>query len=116
MRVAIVGSRHFAPLDRVSDYVDGLPAKASIVTGSASGVDAAATKAARARGLGVQVLSMSFEEVKDSAAAEGRRNRLVDSCDVLVAFWDGASPGTRATIERALDAGKEVHVFTSKLG
>ena len=116
MRVAVIGSRHFAPLDNVSDYVNGLPDKASIVTGGASGVDATATKAARARGLGVQVLSMSFEEVKDAAAAEGRRNRLVDSCDVLVAFWDGASPGTRATIERALDAGKEVHVFTSKMG
>lgn len=116
MRVAIIGSRHFAPLEQVTDYVDGLPAKASIVTGSASGVDAAATKAARARGLGVQVLPMSFEEVKDATAAEERRHRLVETCDVLVAFWDGASPGTRTTIERALDAGKEVHVFTSKLG
>jgi hypothetical protein len=116
MRVAIVGSRHFEPLDQVTDYVNGLPARASIVTGSASGVDAAATRAARARGLAVQVLPMSFEEVKDAVAAEGRRSRLVDSCDALVAFWDGTSPGTRTTIERALDAGKEVHVFTSKLG
>jgi NAD(P)-dependent dehydrogenase (short-subunit alcohol dehydrogenase family) len=112
VRVAIVGSRHFAALE----YVNGLPARASIVTGSASGVDAAATKAARARGLAVHVLPMSFEEVKDAAAAEGRRARLVDSCDVLVAFWDGSSPGTRTTIERALDTGKEVHVFLSKLG
>ena len=113
MRVAIVGSRHFAPLDHVTDYVNGLPARASIVTGGASGVDATATKAARARGLAVSVLPMSFEEVRDAAVAEERRHKLVNSCDVLVAFWDGASPGTRATIERALEAGKEVHVFTS---
>jgi len=115
MRVAIVGSRHFAPLEQVTEYVNGLPARASIVTGGASGVDAAATKAARARGLAVQVLPMSFEEVRDTVRAEERRTRLVDSCDVLVAFWDGASLGTRATVERALDAGKEVHVFVSKL-
>jgi hypothetical protein len=31
---------------------------------------------------------------------------------MLVAFWDGASQGTRRTIDRALDSGKEVHVFT----
>jgi hypothetical protein len=36
-------------------------------------------------------------------------------CDVLVAFWDGRSEGTRRTVERALDAGKEVHVFTTDL-
>jgi hypothetical protein len=36
---------------------------------------------------------------------------------VLVAFWDGASKGTRATVDRALDSGKEVHVFVlTKLG
>jgi hypothetical protein len=116
MRVAIVGSRHFAAMDRVTEYVNGLPARASIVTGGASGVDATATKAARARGLAVNVLPMSFEEVRDSAVAEERRTKLVDSCDVLVAFWDGGSPGTRATVERAIDAGKEVHVFTSKMG
>ncbi len=116
MRVAIVGSRHFAPLEQVTDYVNGLAERASIVTGGASGVDAAATKAARARGLSVQVLPMSFEEVRDAAVAEERRHKLVDSCDILVAFWDGSSPGTRATVERALDAGKEVHVFTPKMG
>jgi len=115
VRVGIIGSRHFGALERVADYVNGLPAGASIVTGGASGVDAAATKAARTRGLAVQVLPMSFEEVRDAVRAEERRSKLVESCDVLVAFWDGASPGTRTTVERALDAGKEVHVFTSRL-
>jgi hypothetical protein len=32
-------------------------------------------------------------------------------CDVLVAFWDGESSGTRMTIDSAIDAGKEVHVY-----
>jgi hypothetical protein len=100
-------------MDRVTEYVNGLPARASIVTGGASGVDATATKAARLRGLAVHVLPMSFEEVRDTAVAEERRTKLVDSCDVVVAFWDGASPGTRATVERALNAGKEVHVFVA---
>ena len=113
MRVAIVGSRHFSQPERVTDYVNGLPQRASIITGSASGVDAAATKAARARGIGVQVMPASLDEVSDPSRAAARNQRLVDACDVLVAFWDGNSKGTRATVERALDAGKEVHVFTT---
>jgi predicted Rossmann fold nucleotide-binding protein DprA/Smf involved in DNA uptake len=111
VRVAIVGSRRFSEPERVTEYVKGLPARASIITGSASGVDAAATKAARARGLGVQVMAASFEEVADASKSAARNQRLVDACDVLVAFWDGTSKGTRSTVERALDSGKEVHVF-----
>ena len=116
MKVAIVGSRRFAAPERVVEYVKALPPRASIITGSASGVDAAATRAARENGLPVQVMPASFEELADSSKAAARNQRLVDACDVLVAFWDGASKGTRATVERALDSGKEVHVFVTKMG
>lgn len=113
MRVAIVGSRHFSDLARVAEYVKALPPRASIITGSASGVDAAATKAARDRGSPVQVMPASFEELADATRSAARNQRLVDACDVLVAFWDGSSKGTRATVERALDSGKEVHIFVA---
>ncbi|HXM71751.1 MAG TPA: SLOG family protein [Candidatus Dormibacteraeota bacterium] len=111
MRVAIVGSRRFSEPARVSDYVNALPPRALIITGSASGVDAAATKAARAKGIPVQVIPASFDELSDAARSAARNQRLVDACDLLVAFWDGSSKGTRSTVERALDSGKEVHVF-----
>jgi predicted Rossmann fold nucleotide-binding protein DprA/Smf involved in DNA uptake len=115
LRVAIVGSRHFSDLGHVADYVKSLPAHASIITGSASGVDAEATKAAREKGVPVQVIPASFDELADPARSAARNQRLVDACDVLVAFWDGSSQGTRTTIERALDSGKEVHVFIARV-
>jgi predicted Rossmann fold nucleotide-binding protein DprA/Smf involved in DNA uptake len=111
VKVAIVGSRHFSDPDRVSEYVGSLPRGASIITGSASGVDAAATRAARAKGIPVHVIPASFDEMADRKKSAARNQRLIDACDVLVAFWDGASTGTRHTVERALDSGKEVHVF-----
>jgi predicted Rossmann fold nucleotide-binding protein DprA/Smf involved in DNA uptake len=113
VKVAIVGSRRFAESARVSDYVNSLPPRASIITGSASGVDAAATKAARAKGIAVQVMPASFDEIADASRSAARNQRLVDACDV--AFWDGRSRGTRATVERALDSGKEVHVFIGRV-
>jgi len=112
-RVGVVGSRHFPDLERVVRYVRELPAGASLVTGSASGVDATVARAARERGLPVRILGASFEEARDAGVAATRNQRLIDLCDVLVAFWDGSSPGTRRTVERALDSGKEVHVFTA---
>ncbi|MGH7765759.1 MAG: SLOG family protein [Candidatus Dormibacteraceae bacterium] len=114
MRVAIVGSRRFADTVRVTDYVNSLPPRASIITGSASGVDAAATKAARSKGIAIQVLPASFEEISDASKSAARNQKLIDACDVLVAFWDGSSQGTRATVERALDSEKEVHVFIGR--
>jgi len=115
LRVAIVGSRHFSDPVRVIDYVKSLPPRASIITGSASGVDAAATKAAREKGIPVQVIPASFDELADASKSAARNQRLVDACDVLVAFWDGGSKGTRSTVERALDSGKEVHVFIARV-
>ena len=115
MRVAIVGSRHFSDPVRVIDYVKSLPPRASIITGSASGVDAAATKAAREKGIPVQVIPASFDELADASKSAARNQRLVDACDVLVAFWDGSSKGTRSTVGRALDSGKEVHVFIARV-
>ena len=114
MRVAIVGSRHFPDLERVEAFVDALPDGTRLVTGSASGVDAAATRVARRRGLAVQVIAAGFEEARDPGVAAARNQRLVDQCDLLVAFWDGASRGTRATVDRALDSGREVQVFVSR--
>lgn len=111
-RFGIVGSRHYPELTRVADYVGTLPAGSIVVTGSASGVDAEATRVARERGLSVIKVPASFEEARDARAAATRNQKLVDQADVLVAFWDGSSTGTRRTVERALDSGKEVHVFT----
>jgi hypothetical protein len=113
-RVGIVGSRHFPDLDRVAGYVRELPAGTSLVTGSASGVDATVARAGRERGLPVRVVGASFEEARDTVVAASRNQRLVDLCDVLVAFWDGSSPGTRRTVDRALDSRKEVHVFVAR--
>jgi hypothetical protein len=112
--VAIVGSRRFPDIERVEKFVKELPPMTRLLTGSASGVDAAATRAARRRGLALQVLSASFEELNDPARAAARNQSLIDQCDSLVAFWDGVSTGTRATIDRALDSGREVHVFISE--
>ena len=106
-----MGSRHFPEMERVRDFVERLPAGAIVVTGGASGVDAIAGQAARAKALGLIKLPPRFEETTDPGASVRRNQELIDSAEVLVAFWDGQSQGTRRTIDRALESGREVHVF-----
>jgi predicted Rossmann fold nucleotide-binding protein DprA/Smf involved in DNA uptake len=111
VKVAIVGSRHFPELERVRDFVSSLPLGATVVTGGASGVDAAAGEAARSRQLGLIKLPPRFEESNDPTASARRNQELVDAAEVVVAFWDGESAGTRKTVERALESGREIHVL-----
>lgn len=47
-----------------------------------------------------------------AAAAHWRNERIAREVDVLVAFWDGRSSGTRSTIRYARDVGTLVCVLT----
>lgn len=40
-----------------------------------------------------------------------RNRQMAHNADILVAFWDGASPGTCDMIHRAIETGLELHVY-----
>ena len=124
MRVAIVGSRHYPGLERVVDYVRGLPDGTEVVSGGAVGVDRAAACAANDRCIEDEsvprpkVFLPAFE--RDGVKYDPKRHKqhyairnqqIVDYADVVVAFWDGKSAGTRMTLDMARKAGKPVTVY-----
>jgi len=47
--------------------------------------------------------------VFDPCAGHDRNAFIVDDCDVILAFWDGKSEGTRDTMNQAKKAGKKVY-------
>lgn len=116
MKVAIVGSRDYPDLDEVRRYVrEQLADDDVVVSGGARGVDRAAESEARRRGL--QVLIFPAEWDKYGKSAGMRRNaQLVDTCEMLIAWWDGTSRGTANSVDRALRAGKPVRVFQPGVG
>lgn len=107
--VAIVGSRDFPDLDAVRRYVCALPPGTVVVSGGARGVDRVAEDEARSRGLVVQVYPADWQKYGRRAGAV-RNKLIVDRCTRVVAFWDGASPGTQITIRMAKAAGKPVEI------
>lgn len=114
MKVAIVGSRTYQPLERVRQYVRALPADTIIISGGARGVDQAAEQEARKRGLEVQIFLPDWDAY-GKAAGPMRNRRIVDACDLVVAFWDQKSSGTRNTIEQARSQGKTVLIIDAAL-
>jgi predicted Rossmann fold nucleotide-binding protein DprA/Smf involved in DNA uptake len=110
MRVAIVGSRGYASLGRVFDYVTGLPEGTVVISGGARDVDAMAAGIARTMGLTVIEFLPNYE-------AHGRRAPLIRNkqiaqhCERMVAFWDGKSTGTAHAIRCAKSLGRPVEVI-----
>lgn len=83
---------------------------ASIVTGDAKGADAGAR--AYAREINIPPISFPADWNKHGNAAGPRRNRqIVEAIDVLIAFWDGKSPGTLDCIRQGVRRGIKVHII-----
>jgi predicted Rossmann fold nucleotide-binding protein DprA/Smf involved in DNA uptake len=85
-----------------------------IVSGGARGVDQAA--AGEARRLGLPVIEYLPDWAAYGRAAGMIRNRLiVGNADAVIAFWDGQSRGTRASIELARKIGVPVYLFRGRV-
>lgn len=113
MKLAVIGSRDFADYDlmercllrnfRVED-ID------AVISGGARGADTLAARFAGRYGLLLEVIPADWKKYSRNAGLV-RNAEIVERADVLVAFWDGLSRGTRDSITRARLAGKRVMVF-----
>lgn len=109
MNVGIVGSRGWEDWRAVDAFVSRLPVSTVIVSGGAQGVDTYAEEAAKKYGLICIVVHAAWHRrdgTLNKAAGHERNPLIVEISDVVVAFWDGVSPGTRGTIGLAKAAGK----------
>ena len=95
MRVAVIGSRGL----RVDDLENYLPPETTeIVSGGAKGVDASAREYAQRRGL--KLTEYLPEYSRYGRAAPLKRNiTIIENADLVLAFWDGRSRGTRYVID-----------------
>ncbi|MEO1644039.1 MAG: hypothetical protein AAFR67_02550, partial [Chloroflexota bacterium] len=118
-RVAIVGSRDYADLDAVRDYVRQLPAGTTVVSGDARGVDTVAQDTARECGLRVVSIPVDTTGLSGNDAerrreygirAMTRNTWLLQLSGRVVAFWDGSSKGTQDSISKAKKLGMPVAV------
>lgn len=110
MKIAIVGSRSYARMDKVVDYVYSLPTGTTIVSGGARGVDSVAESTARELGLDVIVFPAKWDMYGRSAGFK-RNALIVAESDEVVAFWDKKSNRTKNTIDLATKAGKPVRII-----
>ena len=110
MKVAIIGSRGIC-VDDLEKYVR--KDCTEIVSGGAKGVDTSAANYAREHGL--KLTEFLPEYARYGRGAPLKRNlQIIEYADEVLAFWDGASRGTKHVIDQCKRLGKKVtvHIIT----
>ena len=110
LKVAVVGSRQ-ADGQAVRQILRYLPANASeIVSGGAQGVDALAAQVAALLGLPMRIFPPDFDQYGKKAPLV-RNTAIVRYADLVLAFWDGKSHGTRHIVGECIKHRKPVRIY-----
>ena len=109
MKVAIVGSRGL-----VADLSEFIPKETTeIISGGAIGIDKCAEEYARKNNIKMTVIKPNYNEFGRSAPII-RNLEIIDRADLVIAFWDAKSNGTRFVIEKCREKKKNIKIFTNK--
>lgn len=107
MRVAVIGSRTVT----VSNLGDYLPLGTDeIVSGGAAGVDRCARAYALEQNLKLTEFLPDYSTYGRAAPLQ-RNLQIIAYSDLVLAFWDGQSPGTRFVIQHCQKSGTPVQIF-----
>lgn len=110
MKIAVTGSRNLT-VDNLEKY---LPKDVTeIVSGGARGIDTCAKEYAKANGIKLTEFLPEYEKYGRSAPLK-RNLQIIDYADLVLAFWDGKSRGTKYVIENCKARNKKVRVFVKR--
>ncbi|MEE0914567.1 MAG: SLOG family protein [Ruminococcus sp.] len=109
MKVAVVGSRNLT-INNLGDY---LPKDTTeIVSGGARGIDRCARAYAKSHNIKLTEFLPEYERYGRSAPLK-RNLQIIRYADMVLAFWDGKSQGTRFVIENCKKENVPIKVFTT---
>lgn len=107
MKVAVIGSRGL----RVENLGDYLPeGTTEIISGGARGVDTSAREYAQAHGLKLTEFLPEYSRYGRGAPLK-RNITIIENADLVLAFWDGSSKGTKYVIDNCKKRTIPVQVY-----
>lgn len=107
MKVAVVGSRNLT----VNNLGNDLPKETTeIISGGAKGVDTSARLYAQKHNIKLTEFLPEYSRYGKQAPLT-RNIRIIEEADLVLAFWDGKSRGTKFVINNCRKMNKEVIVI-----
>lgn len=105
----IVGTRTFIDYNKFYNTISHIQDMTHIVSGGAEGTDKLAERYARDRNIPITVIKPQWE-LYGKSAGPIRNRQIVEASDVIIAFWDYSSKGTKSTIDISNKLGKPCYV------
>lgn len=110
MKTAVIGSRNL----KVRNLKNYLPnGTDEIVSGGAKGIDRCAREFANENKIKLTEFFPEYEK-HGRAAPIIRNDKIIDYSDIVIAFWDGKSAGTKYVIEKCRKQNKKVIIYMPK--
>ena len=109
MKTAIIGSRNITNID-LSRFIP--KETTEIISGGAKGVDTLAKEYAIENGLKLTEFLPEYERYGKGAPLK-RNIAIIENADIVLAFWDGKSRGTKFVIDNCCSRNIPVRVYLS---
>lgn len=116
--IAIVGSRNFSNLNLLNEVMSEIIKKegnfTNVVSGGAKGCDTLANEWATSNDVNMIVFLPKYENFpskKKWMAPKERNTLIVENSDIVLAFWDMKSTGTKDTIDKSVERNKKVYLY-----
>lgn len=111
MKAAIIGSRSFNNYDLVLEtLLEYENIITLIVSGGAKGADTLGERWAKEKNKEVLIFYPEWDKYGKSAGF--RRNKdIIENSDIVFAFWDGISKGTKSSIDLSNKLNKELKII-----
>ena len=110
-KIVIGGCRNYDNYEsfksRLDDIIKHKKDKIIIISGHCSGVDLMGERYAEENGFEIEIFLPEWKKY-GRAAGPVRNKEMVNYADLVIAFWDGKSKGTKSLIKYAEKIGKEL--------
>ncbi len=111
MKVAVIGSRGFNNYDKVIQTLSKIKIT-EIVSGGAIGADKLGERYAVENNIPTKIFLPEWEKYGKSAGFK-RNTDIIENAELVVAFWDMESNGTRDSIQKAEKLGKKILIINT---
>ena len=115
IKITVGGCRDFSDSEYIfkclDEYIKELcDEEIIIISGHCSGVDAIAEKYAEIKGFKTMIFPAEWDKY-GRAAGPARNKKMVEASDIVIAFWDEKSKGTKSLINLAKKSGKALKIY-----
>ena len=114
MKIGIVGSRSFFDYDSMCAIL-GVLDITEIISGGAEGADRLAERYAIEKDIKATIFPALWDKFPGKTASYERNKMIVSEADSIVAFWDGASKGTRMTMRLCWESKKPLIIVRTDM-